>query len=104
MAEVHRSPQPTTAKLSSRVCVPEGVLFQNLEGEAVLLNQVSGKYYGLDQTGTRMWELLAEHGEVETVFRALIEVYDAPVERLQNDLLGFVDRLSAQGLLEVHDG
>lgn len=90
--------------LTSRVSIPDGVLFQDLDGEAVLLNQENGKYYGLDQTGTRMWNSLIEHSQVGASYRALLEVYDVAEKQLEGDLLRFVDQLAAQGLLEVDDG
>ena len=46
--------------LESRVRIPESVLFQELDGEAVLLHLESGVYFGLDPIGTRMWHLLEE--------------------------------------------
>jgi hypothetical protein len=32
------------------------VLVQELEGEAVLLNLASERYFGLDDVGTRIWQ------------------------------------------------
>ena len=91
------------ANLQSTICVPEDVLFKDLDGEAVILNTESGKYYGLDEVGTRMWALLAQHGQVEPAYRALIEEYDVAKERLRQDLLDLVDKLASEGLLQVDD-
>lgn len=103
MATSQDKPRTPQTQLTSWIRVPEGILFQDLDGEAVLLNPKSGKYFGLDETGTRMWEFLAEHGQVEAALRALLEVYDVSEERLQDDLRRFVDSLVAQGLLEIED-
>ena len=73
--------------LTARVTVPESVLFRDLHGEAVLLDTVTGRYYGLNEVGTRMWSLLQLHGEIEAVCRALLIEYDVPEERLREDLL-----------------
>ena len=90
--------------LAARVTVPPGVMFRDLDGEAVVLELQSGRYYGLNETGTRMWLLLQEHGAVEPALRALLAEYDVEEERLREELLSFVDTLSAQRLLEVHEG
>jgi hypothetical protein len=87
--------------LESTISVPEDVLFREVEGEAVLLNTASGKYFGLDEVGTRMWTLLAEHGQVEPAYRALLEEYDVAPEQLQQDLLDLVGKLVAHGLIRV---
>ena len=89
--------------IDSTLRVPEDVLFHELSGEAVILNLVSGKYYGLDEVGTRMWTLLSEHGRLEPAYRALLEEYDVDQERLQADLIKLVEDLSAQGLVQVDE-
>ena len=66
--------------LTTRVTVPESVLFRDLDGEAVLLETATGRYYGLNEVGTRMWSLLQLHGEIEAVCRALLTEYDVPEE------------------------
>jgi hypothetical protein len=85
--------------LTMRIAVPESVLFRDLDGEAVLLETGSGRYYGLDEIGTRMWNLLHLHGEIEAVCRALLAEYDVPEDRLREDLGRFVETLAVRGLV-----
>jgi hypothetical protein len=87
--------------LATRVTASDSVLFRDLDGEAVLLDTVTGRYFGLNEAGTRMWSLLQLHGEIEAVCRALAAEYDAPEERLREDLLSFVDTLTARGLVRT---
>jgi hypothetical protein len=87
--------------LTTRITIPESVLFRDLDGEAVLLDTVSGRYFGLNEVGTRMWSLLQRHGEIDEVCRALLAEYEAPEERLREDLLRFVDTLAAKGLIRM---
>ena len=89
--------------ITARVTVPEQVLFRDLAGEAVLLELASGRYYGLNETGTRMWSLLVEHGRVEEVLHDLLQEYDAPPERLREELLLFVETLASRRLLDLHE-
>ena len=85
----------------TRVAVPETVLFRDLDGEAVLLATDSGRYFGLNEVGTRMWSLLRLHGDVEAVCRALLAEYEVPEDRLREDLAQFVDTLAARGLVKT---
>lgn len=87
--------------LTMRITVPESVLFRDLDGEAVLLETASGRYYGLDEVGTRMWSLLQIHGETGAVCRVLLAEYDVSEDLLLADLEKFVETLAARGLLEV---
>jgi hypothetical protein len=93
----------STLTLTASIRVPEDVLFHDLSGEAVILNLGSGKYYGLDEVGTRMWTLLSEHGRIEPAYRALIDEYEVDAGRLQSDLLALVGELAGQGLLLVYE-
>jgi hypothetical protein len=86
-----------------RVTVPEQVLFRDLAGEAVLLELESGRYFGLNETGTRMWSLLVQHGRLDAALSALLEEYDVPEERLCSELLGFVKTVAAHNLLTTHE-
>ncbi len=89
--------------LDTRVTVPAGVMFRDLDGEAVLLELETGRYYSLNETGTRMWILLQEHGSVETALQALLDEYDVAEERLRREFLGFVDILAKRRLLQAHE-
>ena len=89
------------ATMRSRITVPEDVLFRDLEGEAVVLNLTSGKYYGLDEVGTRMWALLSEHGAVQPAYDALLAEYAVAEGQLRGDLLALVEKLEGHGLLRV---
>jgi len=84
-----------------RVAIPETVLFRDLDGEAVLLATDSGKYFGLNEVGTRLWSLLRLHGDVEAVCHSLLAEYDVPEERLREDVTRFVGTLADRGLIET---
>jgi hypothetical protein len=91
------------ATLNSLVCVPDDVLFRDLDGEAVILNLRTGTYYGLDEVGTRMWLLLVEHGRVGSAYTALLAEYAVNEDQLSGDLLGLVDKLASRQLLLFDD-
>ena len=87
--------------LATHVTVPESVLFRDLDGEAVLLETATGRYYGLNEVGTRMWSLLQFHGEIEAVCRALLAEYDVPEPQLRADLAQLIEALAARGLVKI---
>ncbi len=91
------------ATLSPRIAPASGVLFQELQGEAVLLELASGQYYGLNEIGTRIWQLLQSTGELDTVLKVLLEEYDVSEDLLREDLLRFTEILTFRGLLESHE-
>ncbi len=70
------------------------VISRILEREAVLLDLTSGAYFGLNETGARIWELLVEH-DTEEIAARLAQEFEVPaaeasaaVDRLIQELLG----------------
>ncbi len=72
------------------------VLLQQLDDEIILLDLQSGRYFGLQAVGARAWELLAQSGDTDVVFAALLAEYAVDAEILRQDL----DELW-QGLLQA---
>jgi hypothetical protein len=86
-----------------KTVVPEHVLFRELEGESVLLNIDTETYFGLDDVGTRMWNLLAAGGSIQTAYDALLEEYDADPQTLKEDLADIINQLREKGLIQIED-
>ncbi len=84
-----------------RVAVPGHVLVRVLDGESVLLNLNTERYFGLDQTGTRMWQLVTESATIDAAYRSLLNEFDVDPERLRSNLSDLLGRLIDNGLLEV---
>lgn len=87
--------------LPTHITISPDVLFQGLEGESVLLHLESERYYGLDDVGTRIWELLDEHSDTATVLERLLAEYDADEATLRQDLADLIAKLVAVGMVVV---
>ncbi len=87
--------------ITSHVRIDDSVLFQELQGEAVLLNLKTGVYLGLDKVGVRVWQLLGEHDVLSKVVEAMLTEYDVTEERCRQDLLRLVEKMEDQGLVTV---
>jgi hypothetical protein len=83
---------------TARIQFPDDVLYNDLGGEAVIVNLVTGKYYGLDEVGARAWALLAEHGRIEPAYQALLAEYDVDEAQLRRDLSQLIEALADRGL------
>jgi hypothetical protein len=84
-----------------RLILPEDVLVSNVEGESVLLNLNSERYFGLDDVGTRMLSVLTNSSSIQTAYEALLAEYEVENETLRHDLAELIDQLVEQGLLEI---
>jgi hypothetical protein len=94
----------TDLSLNSTLKVGDDVVFRELDGEGVILNLASGIYFGLDQTGTRIWRLIEQHRRLDAVLAALGDEYEASRDTLERDLLNLAVELSEKGLLVVVPG
>ena len=90
-----------SASLENTFVLSKDALFRDLNGEAVILDLDSGKYFGLNAVGTRVWQLIERHGRLAAVFDELCREYDAAPDELQRDLLELVARLAEARLGEV---
>jgi Coenzyme PQQ synthesis protein D (PqqD) len=84
-----------------KVTIPDDVVFRDLAGEAVILNLASGTYFGLNEVGTRMWHLLAEHGSTEPVLATVLAEYEVEEVPLRQDLDALLRILIEKGLIVV---
>ena len=87
--------------LSQQAKPSDDVLFQEVGGEAVLLNLASESYFGLDPVGTRIWVLLNEDTRLQHVYETMLGEYEVAPAQLEQDLLDLVAKLAEAGLLQV---
>jgi hypothetical protein len=85
------------------VAAAEGQVACELAGEAAILNVKSGVYYGLDPIGARIWSLMQEPRAVADIQSAILSEYEVEPERCARDLVGLLEKLLAEGLIEVKE-
>jgi hypothetical protein len=73
----------------------------DLAGETAIVNLQRGVYYGLDPTGTRIWNLLREPLTFGELCSSLENIYDVAQSTLECDLRAFVGDLVNHGLIEI---
>jgi hypothetical protein len=79
--------------------VPESLAVSRLDDELVLLDEKTGRYFGLNPVGSRIFQLLKDTGDEAQVVAALRDEYDAPEEQLKADVAAFISTLTGRGLL-----
>jgi hypothetical protein len=87
---------------SDRVEVPKDVLVRFVEKETVLLNLDTECYYGLDETGTRMWQVVTAAPSIEKAYAELLSEFDVEAELLRQHFSDLLGRLADLGLLRAY--
>jgi hypothetical protein len=69
--------------------------------EAVVLEMNAGVYFGLNQVGARVWELVKTPRSVRSILDTLLAEYEVEPERCHEDLLSVLDKMRSAGLVET---
>jgi hypothetical protein len=77
----------------TRFTIRDGVMFNRVADETVLLDLDKGTYLGLDPVGTRFWDLITAGSSIGEALDALLAEYEvepdvltADIDRLLGDL------------------
>jgi len=92
---------PQTINLKQTIALSPDVISQEVSGETVLLDLESENYFGLDEVGTRIWQLIKETNDLQLIFDTLLKEYDVSEERLQQDLTTLLTEIEGMGLVKL---
>lgn len=87
--------------LNQTIALSPDVVSQEVSGETVLLDLESENYFGLDEVGTRIWQLIKETDKLQLIFDTLLEEYDVSETRLQQDLTTLLAEIEGLGLVTL---
>ncbi len=85
--------------MSDQTRIATDVIFEVLEGEAVLLHVGDGTYYRLNRTGTRVWQLLEQGTSRDQIVRTIAAEFDAPETAIAGDVKALLQDLEQHGLI-----
>jgi hypothetical protein len=88
---------------STVVAAPEQIS-SGLGEEAVILDLTKGVYYGLNETGARIWELLKQPRRAGEIRDVILDEYEVEPGAVTRDVLALLSELADRGLIEVRDG
>lgn len=78
---------------------PERVAAQVIDGEAVIIDLISGTYFSLAESGGRVWELMEGGCSLEEISSALAREYGVDTARTRVDLGTLFRQLLDEGLV-----
>ena len=87
--------------LTQRVILSPEAMFQEIGGEGVILDLASSSYFGLDEVGVRLWQLLKESPDLQAACDILLAEFDVAQAQLEQDLVKLVGQLVDAGLASV---
>jgi hypothetical protein len=79
----------------------ERALGRIVDDEAVILDLDRGVYFGLNDVGTRVWQLVGEGRQLGSICAAIVEEFEVAPDEAQPDVDAFVADLLANGLIQA---
>ena len=97
------SDQSSSLNLNQTIALSPDVISQEVSGETVLLDLESENYFGLDEVGTRIWQLIKETDDLNAIYNTLMGEYEVSGDRLQQDLNVLLTEIEGLGLIILKD-
>jgi hypothetical protein len=70
-------------------------------GEAIVLTPMDSKIHSLNETGSRIWELLADSPSFGQIVACIHREFEATEDQARRDALAFVEDLAERGMIAV---
>ena len=77
---------------------------RTIAGEAVVLTPMDSKIHNLNETGSRVWELLAEEQTVDQLVAQIHSEFKVSEEQASADVIAFLEALAAKGMVTLSEG
>ena len=88
--------------MTQTIEISSEVLTQEVGGETVILDLKSETYFGLDEVGTRIWQLLVEQEDVQAITATMLNEYDVEEEQVEKDIQNLLTQLDKAGIVTLN--
>lgn len=83
----------------SRIARNEEIVFNEMDGEIVMMSVERGEYFGLNSIGGRIWGMLERPCTAAEIIDRLRPDFDVESDRLAEDVLAFLNHMVSQGIV-----
>ena len=87
--------------IKSKISRQKDVAWRMIEGEAVIITPSDSTMHTLNETGTRIWELIDGARSLGEVAEALQAEFEVDEKKAREDTLWFAECLAKKGLVET---
>ena len=74
----------------------------DLDGEKVMMNLDKGKYFSLNEVGSRIWTIISSSISIKGITDILIKEYDVDYETCKVEVIKFIKKLYEDDLIEIN--
>ena len=78
------------------------ILASDLDQQTVMVDIQNGNYYGLGETGSRIWQLIESPISISSLCEALIEEFAIDLQQCLSDTIDFIATLAKKEIVELN--
>jgi len=90
--------------MTQTIEISSEVLTQEVGGETVILDLKTESYFGLDEVGTRIWQLLQQGKDTQNITETMLDEYDVEEKQLEKDIQNLLTKLNEAGIITFDSG
>jgi len=80
------------------------LISSEIDGEAVMMSLENGEYYGLNETGSFIWEAIGEEITFADLLKTIENNYnDFPKETGENEIIELLLQLQQKNIIEINN-
>ena len=87
--------------INTKVVAAQRLVSSDLGGQTVILGIETGKYYSLNEIGSRIWGLLQQPRTIGEIRDLTVSEYAVDAAQCEADLLALFEQLVDEKLIEV---
>ena len=88
---------------SIKYCRRNDTISGKLHDELVMMDMDKGQYFALNPSATRIWELLEQPRDMETLCKMLCEEFEVKADRCQQEVEKHLMEMVELGLIHAMD-
>ncbi len=80
----------------------EAIISSEIDGKTVMMDLNFENYFGLENIGTRIWQLLVNETSLEALCEKLTDEFDVEIDQCIKDVLPFLNTLYKNDMILVN--
>ena len=91
----------TPLQLDTIIVRNSELLDSEIDGEIVMMDIESGKYFGMNKIGSKIWKMIENPIKIETVCKHLLSVCKIDKATCENEVLSYLNHLHTEKLIQI---